>query len=787
MKTRYIQRSFSSGEISPKMLMRGDTDVYQNGVLSMVNFMPTPQGSALRVPGTRFIQEVVGENTARIIPYLTPANSRAVLLFTPESVTIYDNLIDTLEEGNSTPSGTSGSVTYRTPLFINSDFQQGLSNWRFFPPPYSGDELRQFFGVYYDSFRKAVVMAPSKTEGGLYNEPFTSIWRGTPAGSYEATDVFTLSYRLRYVANDSGADRGYRVTVQVFQESDQVNPIYEDIITQDSGFRPGSVIANTVNFDAPSAGFTSGVIINLEVEAIGTTAEPDANSSPRFWVERLQVFGNGERVITTTPLVTPYLEEDLQDIHYVQSPYGDKEIVFTHPKYAPHRLYLDTSGTPAYVFEPITFTFEPGAWAANNYPATCTSYQGRLVLAGGFPINILTGPDAVTTETVWATEVGLWNVFTDPAATEVNPDDSIEFSAIFRSPIQWVYGQRQLLIGSTEYEYAAAAETIFQPADIGVFLQSTHGSVNVQPEAFGDVVLFPADNGTKLRSLRYSNEEDGWTSIDLTIYNPEICFPGIVRIARCRNPQQMCMVLTRTGQVSIFHSESGIEGWSRYELADGRAIDMCVQADNRGVDVPLFLVKRNVGSGGIGTGEEKLYLEAIANFQLTNEWDYNASCKRYAFDTPTSSITGLEHLNGARVQVSDRENYYGSFPVSDGSLTISDGDGNVIAVTEAVVGLQHRSSMQIPPPEVSDPGSAKRYSEIGIRTIGSSRPFINDQRPKDRDPQRALGLSQNLDDIRDLEVRNLGWDPYQLIEVSEFLPYNLEVLGVYGDIKVGTI
>jgi hypothetical protein len=49
-------------------------------------------------------------------------------------------------------------------------------------------------------------------------------------------------------------------------------------------------------------------------------------------------------------LVTPYLEEDLQDIHYVQSPYGDKEIVFTHPKYAPHRLYLDTSGTPAYVF-----------------------------------------------------------------------------------------------------------------------------------------------------------------------------------------------------------------------------------------------------------------------------------------------------------------------------------------------------------------------------------------------------------------------------------------------------
>ena len=94
-KWHHVQRDFSGGEISPRMLMRTDTDVYQKAVLLMENFIPTQQGGAERAPGTRFVTEVEGLN-ARIIPYLTPANERSVLILTPQKIKLLTNVGDTL-------------------------------------------------------------------------------------------------------------------------------------------------------------------------------------------------------------------------------------------------------------------------------------------------------------------------------------------------------------------------------------------------------------------------------------------------------------------------------------------------------------------------------------------------------------------------------------------------------------------------------------------------------------------------------------------------------------------
>ena len=77
----HVQRSFSGGEISPRMLMRTDHPYYKQSAMQMVNFIPTPQGSAVRAPGTRYLQDV-GELKARIVPYLTTGNERSLLLFT---------------------------------------------------------------------------------------------------------------------------------------------------------------------------------------------------------------------------------------------------------------------------------------------------------------------------------------------------------------------------------------------------------------------------------------------------------------------------------------------------------------------------------------------------------------------------------------------------------------------------------------------------------------------------------------------------------------------------------
>ena len=75
-----IQADFSGGEISTRLAMRQETEVYNKSVQVMENFMPTLQGTAERTPGTRYLETITAvNNETRIIPYLTPANDRAIV------------------------------------------------------------------------------------------------------------------------------------------------------------------------------------------------------------------------------------------------------------------------------------------------------------------------------------------------------------------------------------------------------------------------------------------------------------------------------------------------------------------------------------------------------------------------------------------------------------------------------------------------------------------------------------------------------------------------------------
>ena len=68
-----IQRDFSGGEISTRMLMRDDTVVYQKSAVAMRNFLPTMTGSVERTRGTRFLRQL--RQIAHARSFSKPANS----------------------------------------------------------------------------------------------------------------------------------------------------------------------------------------------------------------------------------------------------------------------------------------------------------------------------------------------------------------------------------------------------------------------------------------------------------------------------------------------------------------------------------------------------------------------------------------------------------------------------------------------------------------------------------------------------------------------------------------
>jgi len=56
-KASPIQTSFSSGEITPFLLGRVDSDTYKTGLTVCLNYLPTLQGGIIRRPGTRYVAD----------------------------------------------------------------------------------------------------------------------------------------------------------------------------------------------------------------------------------------------------------------------------------------------------------------------------------------------------------------------------------------------------------------------------------------------------------------------------------------------------------------------------------------------------------------------------------------------------------------------------------------------------------------------------------------------------------------------------------------------------------
>mgnify|MGYP003632273697 CR=1 FL=1 len=70
MRVSPIVNSFSSGELSPRLMGRTDSDKYTSGAEVMENFLPLPHGGALRRGGTKHIAEVkTSTQEQRLIPF----------------------------------------------------------------------------------------------------------------------------------------------------------------------------------------------------------------------------------------------------------------------------------------------------------------------------------------------------------------------------------------------------------------------------------------------------------------------------------------------------------------------------------------------------------------------------------------------------------------------------------------------------------------------------------------------------------------------------------------------
>ena len=664
MAIRHIEQgSFIAGIVSPRYWGRKDLGAYQAGVDECLNMYPTVEGNLQRRLPT--VVTSLRDNTitdGRCIPWNFDDDRSAVVTISKNYVNVY----------------ATQSLTGKRVITKNPDFTKGLDSW--------------------------VTSGTVKTSTSFPGTVELSMFNGdnTPTVSQVSTGLTDTINTLE-------------VDAVAF-----VSSLGSGVVTLEITVGQGTTVGSNVLYTYTDADWKKDSRLNITAR-VTFTGVPTGGA---LWV-RVRTSSPGASNLTnidklslsysTTAAVppaftSPYAEEDIRAIQYVQSPFTD-QLVLVHKKYEPRELVLEGS---TWSFRIINFTGTDPTWG-DSYPSVCCAYQGRLMLAASEGRG----------QTIWGSNPGNWYDF-DKTGAEA---DGLDLTMTDHGEIQWMSGHKQLVVGTTQGIYYVGPDgpgvegggSLFREGNIGVFRQSGHGNRKVQATVANDMTIHTSYEGDRIRGISNSNENQGWVSSDLTMVARNVVV-GVKRLCWANYPQPMIYAITDTGKLltGVFDPHAGIIGWSRHDTA-GEFRDICMVHEN-GYESVYVIVRRKNGT----------MLEQFAGPDYFDKafggWQVHMDCGiERSFTTPVTVVTGLEHLEGEEVlvysQIGNVGRQQGPYTVEGGQITVD------LASTIHKVGIPFTSAVRTMPlgryTAANGHSAVKSWSKVGVRMLYSSTPVLS--------------------------------------------------------------
>jgi hypothetical protein len=234
------------------------------------------------------------------------------------------------------------------------------------------------------------------------------------------------------------------------------------------------------------------------------------------------------------------------------------------------------------------------------------------------------------------------------------------------------------------------------PTNFSIDSPTTQGSAQVQAKKVDNAVYFVQANGTKVMKMIYDASIEDYVLDDITKLIPEIGATGIKRIAVQRQPDTRIHCVLNDGTVAILIADPAedVKCWVKYET-DGEVKDVVIFPDdtslaNGGEDKVYYYVKR--------TGIYNTYSHSWTSSIYREFWATEDTCSGLTFNNQldsyiqytgvsTTTITGLDHLNGKTVAVwggTTTPQYLGTYTVASNQIT-----GLSSSATTAVIGLPY--------------------------------------------------------------------------------------------------
>lgn len=498
---------FDSGEISPLMMGRVDSDRYKSALGKCFNWIPTLQGPILRRPGTTYVAQVKNSTQkVRLIPFSFSTTQSYVLEFGPLYIRFWTNYGQLLSNGS--PYELISPYTANDLALLK--FTQSADVLYVVHPNYAPMKLQRFDvttwqlnaitfvdGPYLPINSTPITMTPSAASGTAVTVtagPAQSITSITFTGSGAFGSLGTAVLNIP----NHGWTKSMPISISgvAGTGATDINQYWGtgNVQIQDAN----NIVISSGSFNSSLAG-TGGTL----------TPAPFLNAGPIIRIENGTTWGWG----TITAASAPYTTATVN----VKSAFGGV-----------------TAST----------SWRVGLWSANNYPSCVGFHEDRLGFSGT-PSN----PQRLDMSNTADYE----NFAPSAASGTVVDSNACNFSlnASDVNAIEWLSSdEKGMLAGSTRAEWiirpSVNAEAI-TPTNVNAKRSTKWGSNAVQAIQIGKATLHVMRGGRRLRELVYSFYIDGFSSTDLTELAEHITGTGVIDIGYTAIPYPIIWLLRNDG------------------------------------------------------------------------------------------------------------------------------------------------------------------------------------------------------------------------------------------------
>ena len=817
-KTRFIQSSFVSGELSPLLKGRIDLAQYYQGVQTAKNVVIVPQGGMKRRPGTEYIQTVIN-TLARNTTAATAPNGGTAANVNDDN----DSTVCTTTVGISTTNpyvvckfdlGSAKAIEF---FDVRNVFLSAGTSSEFKIQSSTDD-------VTYTDAASVPLLGVSSQDFRLFVGKTARYWRLARIGSTDlTTSVITVGTvaPIEQTATASNFkmldfsvedDRHYLLlltenNIRVFRAP---NTHVADIKTTIASADVPNVRATQVENVAllfqentiPQRLINLGTDIDWFIDNVPFTNVPqydyNDSSSPTpvndVQVMTLTAFVAGDKFqIDIEGVVSKNItfagdataDEQAATVANIQRNIQEMPVMgetgVTVARTGAAQYTITVGGESAKDFElyaafattgtaskTIAFTKSANGsprkedvWSATRgYPKTACFYEGRLVLGG----------TRSKTQSLFFSKSGS---FFDFDIGDGDDDEAIFVTISSRklNDIVDVFPGRNLQVFTSGAEFAVISKPV-TPSNAQVEPQTAHGALNVETQDVDGSTIFVDRNGKSIRDFVYSFNEDAYVTQDLSVLASHLI------------TQPIDMAL-------LSGTQSDDANWLFFVNNDG---DGVILNTLRAQDITGFTRWENTGDiKGVCVVDEDLYLITertinSATVRFLERWNFDHKMDASTKIAPTSSqtvLTGLDYLEGQTVQIVADGVVLQDRAVSGGSITL---ESSETGYTSVEVGLNFSIEVK-PMPLNTNVGSGqnqmrlKRVVRINSRVYQSSGVYVNGNAvpirafgaapdtPLDNPPNVLTGI---IDDIYGTD----GWtrEEVPVFTVPDPTPFHIQMI-----------